>query len=134
MTQLAEQMNKKHHAFLDDKTFSIKAMLDGDGVYVCVTLTSPDESFVYPVEARLNCKEEEILPRKAALLLIDYADLYFEDFFAEGQELYLPIDWSGHEYDAVNFELKGQIKNLKVERMADDWLAKHDQDANGSLN
>ena len=60
---------------------------------------------------------------EAALFLIDYIDTYFEEFLLEeDEELYLPIDWAKHTYEAVEFEVKGQIKNEKLEDMADDLL------------
>ena len=120
---LATQMTKKNGSFLHDRQFDIQANKTDNNVVVKVTLSNKDESFYYPVELRMNFNDEELLPRKAALHLIDYADLYFEDFLTEGEKLLIPIDWAKHEYDTVEFEMRGQILNKKLESMADEFLA-----------
>jgi hypothetical protein len=54
--------------------------------------------------------------------LIDYIDSYFEEFFRENGEVLLPIDWAPFDWEGVPIQLKGQIFNLEVEKMADEWL------------
>lgn len=120
---LAEQMKKKNDSFLDGRQFDIKAKKNETEVYVTVTLRNNDESFYYPVELRVKFATEELTPRKAVLLLVDYADLYYEDFLTEGENLLLPIDWASQQYEAVDFEIRGQILNKKLEKMADELLA-----------
>ena len=39
------------------------------------------------------------------------------------ENLLLPIDWCKHEYDTVEFEMRGQVLNKKLEKMADEILA-----------
>ena len=91
-------------------------------VTVTLTLSNESQSFVYPVEARIDSAKEGLSVRDASLFLIDYIDAYFEDFFADGEELYLPIDWADMTYDANNFQIKGQILNVKAEDLADELL------------
>ena len=123
LRQLEKMMNEKYEGFLQKRTFHLSADSEDQQVSVCVTLQNEDESFVYPVQGRLNCETEDMEPDEAALFLIDYIDSYFEDFFDDEEALYLPIEWANYSYDAVDMQLKGQILNLKVERMADDLLA-----------
>ena len=134
ITQLSDLMNRKHAAFRDDRSFSIKIWEDCGAVYVTVLFTNQNETFYYPVEARIDCQEAEMEKREAALFLIDYADLYFEDFLEKDCDIYLPIEWSGFEYDAVKFQLRGQIRNRAVDKMAEDLLNGHPDAAESLLN
>lgn len=124
--ELAETMMKKYRIALKDRSFSIRSSLQGKGVYVTVLLANPEQTYYYPVEGRVMYAEEEMTPRDAALFLIDYIDTYFEEYLLEEDEdLFLPIDWTDHEYEAVDFQMKGQILNRKLESLADEWLKDH---------
>ena len=123
--ELAETMVKKYRIAMKDRTFSIRASVQGKGTYVTVLLANADESYYYPVEGRLMHVAEEMEPTEAALFLIDYIDNYFEEYlYEEDEQIYLPIDWTDHEYEATNFQIRGQIVNKKLENMADEWLNK----------
>jgi len=121
--ELAEAMMKKYRMAVKDRSFSVKASLKDRAVYVTVLLANPEQTYYYPVEARILYGPEEKKPREAALFLIDYIDTYFEEYlYEEDEDLFLTIDWSDHEYEAVNFQMKGQILNKKLEALADEWL------------
>lgn len=121
---LAEVMNRKYGAFLrDGYSFSLSTRLEDNIVHVKVLLVNGDCSFYYPVEARIDCVENELESRKAALFLMDYIDVYFEEYLTESDNILLPIDWTDHEYEANYFQIKGQIFNKKVDQMADELLA-----------
>lgn len=123
--ELAETMVKKYRIAMKDRTFSIRASVQGKGTYVTVLLANADQSYYYPVEGRLMHGAEEMEPTEAALFLIDYIDNYFEEYlYEEDEQIYLPIDWTDHEYEATNFQIRGQIVNKKLENMADEWLNK----------
>ena len=120
--ELAQLMNHKYASLLRQRRFSIEASRLANGVRVEVALCNNDESYVYPVEARLQHTVEDMQPSDAMLFLVDYIDLYFEEFLAEDEHLFLPIDWTDYQYDAVNFQMRGQIRNLKLEKQASDFL------------
>ena len=123
LKELAEAMEKKYAIAMKGRTFHIKSVLDSTDVLVTVTLKNEDESMFYPVESKMDYKTETMSVKEAAIFLIDYIDTYFEEFLIEEEEdLYLPIDWKEHQYDAVNFSIRGQIRNLKLEKMADHIL------------
>ncbi|MGE0172287.1 MAG: hypothetical protein AB7T49_05865 [Oligoflexales bacterium] len=122
MDYLSNQMNTKYSNFLRGRSFKISCDVGPRVIHATVTLTNGDESFFYPVEARLDYVEEELTKKSAALFLVDYIDVYFEEFLTEDEQVFLNIDWAKHQYDAVEFEIKGQILNLKLERLADDLL------------
>lgn len=125
-TKLADLMNTKHKLFLAGRQFSVEAERDGSIVNAKVTLSNADRSFHYPVESRMDFVKEDMTQNEAALFLIDYIDLYFEDYFDDAENTFIPIDWTNFFYDATDFQMRGQILNLKVEEMADQFLAAHD--------
>lgn len=120
--ELASLMNKKYASFIDDRKFEIAVSEEGPGVKAKVVLKNEDNSFYYPIEARILHKEEELSASEALLFLIDYIDLYFEEYLTEDEDLFIPIDWAKYQYEAVDFELKGQLLNLKLESMGDELL------------
>ena len=115
-------MDKKYRSRLGDRRFTIGATREGDEVSVRVLLANEDESFYYPVEGRIMAAAEELTALAAGQFLIDYIDMYFEEFLDSGEEVLVRIDWDDHQYDAVNFQLRGQILNRQLEKMADDLL------------
>lgn len=119
---LALAMQRKYSGYLNGRTFAISTRLEEPGVAVQVLLHNADDSFHYPVEARILPEEEELSVRKGCLFLIDYIDLYFEEYLTEDEDLFIPIDWANYQYEAVDFQMRGQILNLKVETMADQLL------------
>lgn len=123
--ELAYLMNQKYAAFLDDRKFEILVGHEGPGVKAQVLLQNDAQSFYYPVEGRMLHEEEDMTARDAVLFLIDYIDLYFEEFLSQGEDFYVPIDWAKHQYDAVDFQIRGQILNLKVETMGDRLLTEN---------
>ena len=56
-----------------------------------------------------------------ARLLCDYIGEYFAEYFREGGELYLPIDWADYQWEGVSLQMRGQILNLEAERLAAAW-------------
>ncbi|NRA66416.1 MAG: hypothetical protein HRU19_18155 [Pseudobacteriovorax sp.] len=122
--ELAKAMDTKYRIAMNSRNFSIQAIHDGPVVSVKVLLANGDESFYYPVEGRVEYEKEELTAYEAALFLVDYIDNYFEEFLLEEEEdLFLPIDWSAHSYESVNFHLKGQVHNKKLDDLADRILA-----------
>ncbi len=125
ISKLQNLMETKHKMFLNDRGFKIEARREDAAIYVTVTLSRADRTFYYPVESRMDFIKEDMTQDEAALFLIDYIDLYFEDYFAEEENTFIPIDWANYFYDATDFQMKGQIRNLKLEEMADQILATH---------
>ena len=121
---LAQGMEQKYATFLDDRTFRITAEKKSDGVYVTTLLSKSDSSFYYPVESRIDYVKNDLIPRKAALFLIDYIDVYFEEYLEQQESTLLFIDWKDQQYEANEFQIKGQILNKKVEDMAEAILSK----------
>ena len=124
--ELASIMEAKYSSYLDNRTFKIVCKKAELAVEVTITLSNVDESYVYPVETRMNYLEEELKPREAALFLVNYVDSYFEDFLTDGESVLLPIAWKAMSYEGNDFLMKGQILNKRAERWADDILASNE--------
>lgn len=127
LAELASVMNRKYAGHLNQRRFEATAKKDGTGVYAKVTLKNASGSYFYPVEGRLAHLDHDMNAKDAALFLLNYIDAYFAEYFKEGGEVYLPIDWADYDYDGVPIQLKGQILNLEVERMADALLEQADK-------
>ncbi len=118
----ARQMQIKYAGFLNQRTFDISVNRDQHAIFVKAILRNQSSSFYYPVEGRVLKKQRGRTDRELLDFLIDYIDLYFEDYLKE--EVFLPIDWADYQYDDVEFQLKGQILNLEAEKIADEFLKK----------
>lgn len=122
--EIAAMMHRKYSSSLNDRYFEASIRADAAAVYGQIVLRNKTGSFFYPVEGRLAYAEQNLKPREAGLLLLDHIDLYFEEYLRDG-DVYLPIDWADYDCDGVTLQLKGQILNLEVEQMANDFLARH---------
>ncbi len=120
---LAKAMESKYAMSLKGLSFRVEAEVKGRGVFVKVILSNQDRSYYYPVEARVLYEKEEMQRGEAALFLLDYIDAYFDDYLTqENEEIFLPIDWADFQYEAVDFQMRGQILNLKLEELAEQLL------------
>lgn len=122
---LAKAMESKYAMALKGRNFKVEAEVKGRGVFVKVILANQDKSYYYPVEARVLYEKEEMQRGEAALFLLDYIDAYFDEYLTqENEEIYLPIDWADFQYEAIDFQMRGQILNLKLEELAEEFLKK----------
>lgn len=121
---LALAMARKYALYLGERTFVVACSFDPETQVVTAetVLKNSQESFYYPVTARIDSAAEELTPPAAALFLVDYIDMYFEEYLTTDEATYIPIDWHDYSYDAVKFQMKGQILNRHAERLADQLL------------
>ena len=122
--EVARLLQEKYVQGTKDRTFQVGASVHGPIVHVVITLRNESGTFVYPVEGRLDTTDVELSLREVAYFLWDYIGLYFGEYFRADSELYLPIDWADYECESISFQLRGQIVNEAVDRLADDWLAR----------
>jgi hypothetical protein len=126
--ELSAILNKKYSARAKARFFLMEFNCDAFAAYVKVTLRNSSGSFFYPVEGRIDFGRYDMSRRDAGLVIADFIDCYFEEFFKENGECYLPIDWTDYQYEEVNLQVRGQILNLAIEQFADDILAGKDVD------
>ncbi len=123
-SDIASALQRKYAAFTGNRKFTLDSEADSQSVSLTLTLKNDDESFFYPVEGRIAWREEGLSQKAAAGVLIDVMDNYFQEYLVNDGEVFLPIDWQDYESaDGQKIQLRGQIRNLKLEKMADDLLA-----------
>lgn len=120
---LARLLDRKFAGLRAQRYFAVEFSKDAQGVYAKVTLRNESGSYFYPVEARIAFADTDLSDRAAAMFLLDYITEYFAEYFREDGDCYLPIDWTEYQWDGVGFQVKGQILNLELEKMADELLA-----------
>ena len=125
---LARLLDRKFAGLRGARYFGVEFSKDGQGVYAKVTLRNDSSSYFYPVEARIAFADTDLGERAAGMFLLDYISEYFAEYFREDGDCYLPIDWTEYQWDGVAFQVKGQILNLELEKMADELLAGFDLD------
>lgn len=127
-TELLEIEDLLFHRFaphLEGRLFSVTTYSQDPYLTVVITLSSDDDSFYYPVEARVHLIDQDTTPRRSALMMIDYLSLYFEEYFDSDGEVLLPIDWTPHLSDNIEFYLRAQVRNKKLEDQANRLLAEN---------
>ena len=128
LADLQKIMNIKYASSLNSRFFSITTSIEKNICEVTVTLQSSDQSYFYPVEGHMDHIKQNLSTKESHLLLLDYIDSYFDEYFREDENVFIPITWSPFEFDGYTFMLKGQIFNKKQEKLADELLknATHD--------
>lgn len=119
---LATMLDRKYSSYLAARYFDIESRTDNQIVTIKVTLRDAKGLFVYPVEARTSLEDQDLSVSEARDLLLDYVDAYFDEFLANGEETYLTIDWSNYECDGYDIQMRGQILNAHLEKIADELL------------
>ncbi|MCY4443800.1 MAG: hypothetical protein OXC44_03250 [Proteobacteria bacterium] len=141
--RLAHMMNQKYAAYLKNRYFTVELLSStnitphplthnhnttGEQIAkVIVTLSSLDESYMYPIHALMVINDQSSPQpitslRKAHYLLLDYVDMYFDEFFSQSEDIYLTLDYSKHNFEDQELYLKGQPYNKRIEKLADQWL------------
>jgi hypothetical protein len=116
---LEKILNLKYISYIRQRDLRIAVDADEDYAFATVTLASDDKAFYYPVEGKIAHLRQNLSPKEAVLLLLDFIDLYFERYFKEDEETMIPIDWCQFDFEGVELLVRGQIKNLKAENEAD---------------
>jgi hypothetical protein len=107
----------------EDERFELEGYRSEIEVYTCMTLRNQDDSYYYPVECRIDLLHNAIRPHDAQHLLLDFQDYYFDQYFSNDRDLYLTIDWSDIKFEEFTIQVRGQIFNRKLERIADQLLS-----------
>ncbi len=123
--EIETTMLRKYAVFAGNRRFKLEGHATGHAVALTLTLKNDDESFYYPVEGQIAHHEQGLSQRNAAEMLLDLMDSYFQEYLVNGGEVYLSLDWQEYEVEGNKMQLRGQIQNLKLEKMADEFLAGH---------
>ena len=126
IVNIKKLLSKKHLLYLENETFEIDSGTLSDQIQICISLIKNDKSTYYPIEcifikeSNHSIKETEI-----AFTMLDYVDLYWENYFSEERNVFIPLDWSKHEFEGVSFYMRGFVRNLHLESQAEAYLLKH---------
>lgn len=124
LQRLGQRFNARHHSGRKDRYFTLAVGDQDTDTWVQVLLQNEYDSFHYPVEARI-AKSKAKHPRAQVFFLLAFIDAYWEEFFAEGENVFFPIDWTLYKYQEEEFYVRGQVLNRLAENMADEFLHKH---------
>lgn len=116
-----------------DENIFIEGYFSEGACHITCTLKNQDETYCYPFEAAISSKEHtHISAAEAQSLLLDFISAYFEEFFADNRQTYVPIEWSTFRIEDINIHAHGQIMNKKLETEAENILksAGFDEDGN----
>lgn len=120
---LTRILNLKYASYLKDRLFQVDYCAGKSELLASLTLHNTDKSFFYQVEAKASLKDAaEFSSRDAILAMVDYIDIYFDEFFKEEEDVYLPIDWTDMSFENLSFQMRGQVRNLRCEFLADELL------------
>ncbi len=132
-TALALLKQRHRRRLKPDEQFRLTAQVEPPFVAVTLTLANADESLVYPMEARIAADTEGLDDETAcAELCLDFLDYYVGEYLRGDRDVYLTLDWSAVRFGEVEVQTRGQILNLKLERLADALLAAADAKESGA--
>ena len=119
-------LNKKHMVYLENEAFEIEAGSSQTQIQIRVSLIRNDKSKYYPIECVFVRESSEKLKESdIAITMLDYLDIYWSSYFQEERNIFIPLDWSKHEFEGVSFYMRGFVRNLQLETDADNFLSKY---------
>jgi len=127
--KISALMNTKYRTLLEDEQFQIESGYNESQVQIKVTLERNDKSVFYPIELIFVPEErEEITSQSAdevASLMLDYIDVYWQEYLNDGRDVFVPLAWSKHTCEGVEFFVRGFVRNRSLEEQADELFKKH---------
>ena len=123
LRSLGQRFNARFHDKRGERWFTVEAGEQHGATWVRVLLRNDDDSFHYPVEARSTASTKKS-HRAQAFFLLAFLDTYWEEFFDEDENVFVPIDWTFYEYQGEKFQIRGQVLNRMAEKIADELLAR----------
>ena len=72
--------------------------------------------------ARAVPEDESHSVQETLELCLDFLDWYLGEYFENGRELILPLDWQTHRFGDVDLLARGDLRNPSMDEAADAWL------------
>lgn len=125
--ELVKLLTDRHGATLAaGETFTCGGHVSHGEAFASVQLSTRDESRVVTLEARVDLEVNDIQnPLDGRDVAVDFLDEVIAEYFDNERMLRLNLDWKEYPFGDKTVAFRGSVKNLKVDRMADEWLAKH---------
>ena len=121
IAQMEAIFNEQFFSFLKkEENVSFEGYFSEQTCYITVLLKNEDETYYYPFETAIPLNQNPTLSEEdAKKFLLDFIGEYFDAFFADERETFLPIDWTLFEVEGANIYARGQVVNKKFEKTAD---------------
>ncbi len=121
--KLSDILQKRFTVHLKDEGFLVSGKVENDTLLTQLILSNKDRSFYYVMEGAFDFKQNPPLtPMKARDMVMDLLDQYLIEYFESGREVNLHLDWKEYTVESYTMYLKGQVKNMLAEEMADKLL------------
>jgi hypothetical protein len=120
----AEALLARAHAtaLLPNEKLELKALLGSDAAHLSLWLGDADQGILFEFFVR----DQKGSPPKGAFgLALDFAGGVLAEFFDQGRNGGLPLDYVGHPFDGGVVFARQEKRHLKAEAMADAFLAEH---------
>lgn len=129
-----ELMRERHGAALGlGESLRLEVWAEEGACYATLLLRNADESLYYPMELRIavgptagekagadDAAAPQVADRDVAgKLLVDVLDFILGEYLRGDRDVYLTIDWSELRFGEQLVQARGQVRNRKLERMAD---------------
>ncbi len=127
--KMLEELTRRHGRFIKHgEVFRVQSHeVEEDAWTMTVVFENADKSLHLPVEVALLVSENPKLKNDEARdVLVDFVGYFFERYFRESREVTLPIDWGTIPFGEFVIRARGWEKNLKLEELADRFLAGED--------
>jgi hypothetical protein len=127
--KISALMNTKYRTLLEDEKFQIESGYSDQQIQIKVTLERNDKSVFYPIELIFVPEgRDDITAQSAdeiASLMLDYIDVYWQEYLNDGRDVFVPLAWSKHTCEGVEFFIRGFVRNRSLEEQADELFRKH---------
>ncbi len=122
--ELVKLLQERHRMHLKPgEQFTCEGFMTHGEAHITMTLADPEEEAVLTLEGRIDLEAMDIQnPQSGRDYVLDCLDEALHEHF-ESERMWKPsMVWREHPYDKVMVWMRGSLRNLKVERMADALL------------
>lgn len=127
--KISALLNMKYRALLDNEQFQVESGHDDNQVQIKVTLERSDKSVFYPIELihvfEVRDEQSQVTPDELAALMLDYIDVYWQEYLNDGRDVFVPLAWGKHSCEGIDFFIRGFVRNRSLEEQADELFRKH---------
>lgn len=106
-----------------DETLTVAGERDGDWLCVTWRLADAGERFVYPVEARVDLKQQRLRQAEGVDLLYDLLGMLFTDCLRDDRAPFTGPEWEAVDFEGRQIYLRGQQINRAAEEAASALLS-----------
>jgi hypothetical protein len=126
--EVCRLLEAKYKPFLQDEIFLLETGKSKFQTQLKCTLAKNDGSVAYPLEIVSVFGDQENGSIKTAqeicYAMIDFVDKYWSEYLEKGRDTFVGIDWETFEFEGLTICMRGFVRNLEVERITEEWLAK----------